>query len=403
MVEQEELNTSWSLVSNDEDLGRAVAVLDGGSGPFGVDAERASGHRYGAEAYLVQVYRRGAGTFLFDPTSISSFSALNGVLNARSDEDPASSEWILHAASQDLACLADLGLVPERLFDTELASRLLGFERVGLGSIVEQLLGIHLKKAFSAADWSTRPLPAEWLEYAALDVALLPDLRDAVAAELDTQGKKEMAEQEFEATRIKLPKVQPAEPWRKLSGGNKLKAPRELAVARELWLARDELARSRDVAPGRLVPDASLIVAAAAQPRSVGQLASIKEFKGRASRSEIDRWWQAILRGKTTENLPGPKQHEPGSIPHHRGWAHRRPEAAERLAVAREALVAEAARQQLPLENLLTPDTLRRLAWDPPTPLSSESVAERLHALGARPWQVVATAPIIAASFVDID
>src|SRR5690606_18481791 len=114
-------------------------------------------------AYLVQVNRRGAGTFLFDPTELDSFRPLAEAI--------AGEEWILHSAGQDLACLEALGLVPERLFDTELASRLLGFERVGLGAIVERLLGIHLRKAHSAADWSTRPLPGPWLEYAALDVA----------------------------------------------------------------------------------------------------------------------------------------------------------------------------------------------------------------------------------------
>lgn len=236
---------------------------------------------------------------------------------------------------------------------------------------------------------------------AALDVALLPDLRDLIAAELEARGKTEIAAQEFEATRTRPPKPKPAEPWRKLSGGGRLSSPRELAIARELWLARDELARARDVAPGRLVPDASLVVAAAAQPRSAGHLASIKEFKGRASRTELDRWWRAILRGKTTEDLPTSKRSEPGAMPHHRGWAQRHPEAAARLTASREALAAEAERQQMPLENLLTPDTLRRMAWDPPRPATVEAVEQRLRALGARPWQTVLTAPILSDIFVE--
>lgn len=158
MVEQEDLDASWSLITEDAAVESVAETIAAGNGAIGVDAERASGHRYGSEAYLVQVYRRGAGTFLFDPTTINRFEPLREAMNADGGE------WILHAASQDLPCLSEIGLVPERLFDTELASRLLGFERVGLGSIVEELLGIHLKKAHSAADWSIRPLPREWLD-----------------------------------------------------------------------------------------------------------------------------------------------------------------------------------------------------------------------------------------------
>lgn len=393
MVEQSELQAAWSLVADDRGVEAAAEMLSSGTGPAGVDAERASGFRYGADAYLVQVFRRDAGTFLFDPTSITSFAPL---AEALADE-----EWILHAASQDIACLEEIGLAPPRIFDTELAARLLGFERVGLGSIVENLLGIRLQKAHSAADWSTRPLPEEWLEYAALDVALLPDLRDAIARELVAQRKTDIAQQEFEATRTRRPKPRDEEPWRRLSGGHRLRSRRELAIARELWNARDELARSRDVAPGRLIPDASIVAAAAAAPRSQGELGRLSTFKGRASRSELDRWWRAVLRGKTTEDLPGQRPRDPQAMPHHRSWPQRHPEAAERLASARRRLEKEAEQLRMPLENLLTPEHLRRLAWRPPSDPTPEAVAERLAELGARPWQCERTAPLIARAFVE--
>ncbi|WP_449280357.1 HRDC domain-containing protein [Leucobacter sp.] len=394
MVEQSELDTNWSLVTEDDDLERAAEELSSGTGPVGVDAERASGFRYGSEAYLVQVFRRGARPFLFDPTRLSTFAPLAEAIDGE--------EWILHAASQDIPCLDELGLRPRTLFDTELAARLLGYERVGLGAIVESLLGIKLEKAHSAADWSQRPLPEPWLEYAALDVALLPDLRDAVLQDLDAQGKIDFALQEFEAVRTRPEKPRAAEPWRRLSGGHALRTPRALAIARELWLARDELARERDVAPGRLIPDASIVAAASANPRSKGDLARLQTFRGRASRTELDRWWRAVLAGKTTDELPGPKTREPGSIPHHRSWPQRHPEAAARLAAAREGVAAEAERQRIPVENLLTPDHLRAIAWRPPQPAAAEDIALRLKELGARDWQIGITAPIIAAAFVDL-
>lgn len=395
MVEQQDLHTNWSLVTTPEGLARAADSLFEGTGPVGVDAERASGFRYGQEAYLVQMYRRGSDTFLFDPTVIEDFTLLRDAVIGE--------EWILHAASQDLPCLDLLGLRPESLFDTELASRLLGFERVGLGSVVEQLLGIRLSKAHSAADWSTRPLPSSWLEYAALDVVLLPDLRDAIAEELEAQGKVDIAAQEFEAVRTKQPKLPAEEPWRKLAGGNRLRSPRELALARELWYTRDALARERDVAPGRLVPDASLTVAAAMNPRSRGELASNKDFRGRASRTELDRWWKAILKAKVVDP-PSPKlkSRESDAIPHHRSWAQRFPEAAERLTAAKEAIAIEAEQQNMPVENLITPDIMRRLVWEPPTELTEAEVAARLIELGAREWQAVLTAPIFTRVFVGL-
>lgn len=393
MVEQSDMYTSWSMITDDAGVQRAAELLFAGNGPVGVDAERASGFTYGSQACLVQVFRRGAGTFLFDPLEIQSFAPLAKSL--------ASEEWIFHAASQDIPCLDEIGLHPPRIFDTELASRLLGYERVGLGAVLEQQLGIKLEKAHSAADWSQRPLPESWLEYAALDVALLPDLRDVVAQDLIEQGKEEYAAAEFEAVRNRPEKAKNPEPWRNLSTGQSLRSPRALALARELWLARDEIARSRDIAPGRLIPDRSIVAAAAANPRSKGDLAKLQTFRGRASRTEIDRWWQAILRGKTTENLPGPQPRVPGSIPHHRGWGQRYPEAAARLAAARAGLEAEAERQQMPTENLITPDHVRRLAWHPPEDCSPESIALRLTELGARHWQVALTAPILAAAFVE--
>lgn len=368
----------------------AVALLGAGTGPFAVDAERASGFRYSQRAYLIQVYRRGAGAFLFDPPAIGDFSELAAVM--------ADEEWILHAASQDLACLREVGLDPARIFDTELGARLAGLPRVGLGTVVEELLGIHLAKEHSAADWSTRPLPQSWLVYAALDVEVLPDLRDAIAALLEEAGKGEIARQEFAAV---LERETPSrqEPWRRLSGIHAIRQQRNLAVARELWEARDEYAREIDSAPGRLVPDSSLLAAARALPKTRRDLAAMKDFNGRASRSQLDRWWGAIERGLATTDLPVSRPPGDG-MPPPRVWADKNPEADGRLKRARAAVVAQAEELQLPVENLLTPDTLRRVAWAPPADITAESVGDALSGLGARPWQVAATAQLIAQAFV---
>jgi ribonuclease D len=385
-------DSDYAAIDTVDEYERAVSALAGGTGPVAVDAERASGFRYSQRAYLIQVFRRGAGTFLFDPPAIGDFSALQATIG--------DTEWVLHAASQDLACLREVGLDPSVIFDTELAARLLGMPRVGLGTVVEELLGIHLAKEHSAADWSTRPLPQPWLVYAALDVELLVDLRDAMVPLLEEADKTEPARQEFQGELDKGERAARPDPWRRLSGIHSVKGARNLAVARELWLARDELARSRDIAPGRLVPDASLTAAARAFPQSKQALADLKEFTGRASRTEIDRWWAAIESGRTTTELPSSRG-SGESIPPPRAWADRNPEADARLKKARAAITAVSEERNIPVENLLTPELLRRVAWAPPVPDDAEHIGEALRETGARPWQIDATAQSIADAFVE--
>ena len=382
----------YSVIADDDEYRAAVERLREGTGPVAVDVERASGFRYSQRAYLVQMYRRDSGVFLFDPPALTDFVALQEAIR---DE-----EWIFHAASQDLPSLREIGLDPARIFDTELASRLLGHPKVGLAAVVERTLGITLKKEHSAADWSTRPLPNEWLEYAALDVLHLVDVRDAVAAELAEAGKGEIAAQEFQATLDRPPKEPLAEPWRRLSGLHKVRGAKNLAVARALWTARDAYAQAEDIAPGRLIPDRSLVAAVLAEPRTKGALAATKDFTGRASRSELDRWWEAIEAGRAAEDLP--RERVPSdALPPPRSWQDRNPEADARLKAARPAVEAAAEELNMPTENLLTPEYLRRVSWTPPEPPTAEAIADALRALGARPWQVEHTAQKIAEAFVE--
>lgn len=380
------------VIETQAGLERCAAALAAGTGPAGVDAERASGFRYGQRAFLVQIRREGAGTWLIDPEPFDDLRIINEALNGV--------EWILHAASQDLPCLSELGMWPDKLFDTELAARLAGLPRVGLAAVIEQLLGFGLAKEHSAADWSTRPLPEPWLRYAALDVEVLAELREELIELLLAGGKLEYAEQEFAAileAGVAPPRV---EPWRKTSGLHQIRDRRQLAAVRELWLERDSLARKRDVAPGRLIPDAALVAAAKAMPATVPQLLATKGFHGRAAQREAPRWLRCITVARDLEELP-PLHLPTNAPPPPRVWADRDPEAAARLATARPLLQELADQLKLPLENLLTPDFLRRLAWRPPSEITEEAVAEQLAGLGARPWQVELTAPVITAAFLD--
>ncbi|WGD36319.1 HRDC domain-containing protein [Lysinibacter sp. HNR] len=386
--------SDWQLVTDQDAFHSAIDLLASGTGALGVDAERASGYRYAQRAYLIQFYREGAGTFLFDPVAIESFAPLQDRLSQI--------EWVFHAASQDLPSLREVGLDPVTIFDTELAARLLGMPRVGLGAVVEELLGIHLAKEHSAVDWSTRPLPVSWLDYAAADVELLPTLREILSQHLAQSEKTEFAHEEFIDVLHRQPKPPPEDPWRKMSGIHKITGLRNLAVARELWLSRDELARTSDISPGRLIPDAAIVSAALEMPRSKKELAAIKTFNGRASKREIDRWWEAVLAGRKAEQLPLARPKNTHTIPPHRTWKSRYPEAYNRLSLVREALIELGAQVNIPLENLVTPEVLRRICWSPPQELTTKSVSLALGEAGARPWQINLAGETIASTLVDI-
>jgi ribonuclease D len=362
-------------------LGDAIRRLAAGTGPIAVDAERASGYRYTQRAYLVQLRRDGAGTVLIDPVPLGDLRELDAAIDG--------TEWVLHAASQDLPCLAELGLRPRRLFDTELAARLAGFERVGLAALTEQLLGYTLDKHHSAADWSHRPLPTDWLTYAALDVELLVPLRDLLADELARQNKSEWAAQEFAAlaaTGAAPPRPRP-DPWRRTSGIHRVRGARALARVRALWYARDQVAARRDTAPGRVLPDAAIIAAAEIDPADERSLLVLPGFGGRSVR-RLARTWLAALasaRALAEEDLPTTPALD-GPPPPHR-WAERDPAAADRLARCRQVVTEIATAHTLPPENLVTPDYVRRLAWDPPPEVTPETVALTLTGFGARRWQ----------------
>jgi ribonuclease D len=374
-------DTSTALV-------RYAEALAAGSGPVAVDAERASGYRYGQRAYLVQLRRAGSGTGLIDPIPLPDLSVLQAAI--------ADQEWVLHAANQDLPCLAEIGLVPSRLFDTELAARLAGLPRVGLGAVVESLLGFSLQKGHSAADWSTRPLPEDWLVYAALDVEVLVDLRNALAGILAEQGKTEWARQEFEAILAAGPPAPKADPWRRTSGMHGLRNRRQLGMLRALWQARDDLARRRDIAPGRVLPDTAMVSAVQADPRTEGALLELPVFRGRANRKLVDTWFGALARGRELPETELPSHSRPGDGPPPvNRWADRDPAAAVRLKAARAALTRVSEERSVPVENLLSPDLMRRLLWTPPSPADEEAVAAVLRAGGAREWQIGLTRDLL--------
>lgn len=382
-----------ALITSDSALAEYAVALAGGDGPLALDAERASGYRYSQRAYLIQLRREGAGTALIDPTMVTSMAPIQQATEGV--------EWILHAATQDLPCLAEVGLRPTALFDTELAGRLLGRERVGLSWLVESELGEHLEKGHGSADWSLRPLSAEQLRYAALDVEWLVELRAVLHRELEAAGKLRWAMEEFTALLDFTPRDRGEEPWRRTSGIHRIRKPRALAVVRGLWLARDEVAARTDIAPGRVLPDAAIVAAATNLPTSIEELIAIKEFSGKGQQRRSPTWWAAIESARALPDIDLPEVASPSEgPPPPRTWPDRNPEAAARLHQARALLTEISERLSVPLENLISPDLVRRVCWDPPA-ADQVAVQEILTRAGARPWQVELAAPVLVAALAE--
>jgi len=380
------------VIDTPEALAAACEEFAAASGPVAADAERASGFRYGQATYLAQFKREGTRIALIDTAALPDLRSFGEAIG--------DAEWVFHAASQDLPGMHDLGLAPAAVFDTELAARLLGWPKVGLAAVVEQELGLSLAKEHSAQDWSTRPLPQEWLAYAALDVEVLLDLRSRLSAHLEAAGKADWAAQEFEAVRLTPPPEPRVDPWRRTAGTHLLRDSRSLAVVKSLWEARDAEARERDISPGRVLRDAAIVAAARAKPASLEALVEVPEWRSRGTKRRASSWYPAIASALALpeDGLPSKRGPLSDGPPQPRMWKDKRPEAADRLAAARAGISVLVETLAVPAENLLQPDALRRACWEYQG--GGESwLREFLPTRGARPWQIDLAAPILAAAF----
>lgn len=380
------------LTQSPAQLAQAVAALRAGTGPFAIDAERAMGIRYTARAYLVQIRRAGAGSFLFDPVGNETrFGPLAQVLTT--------DEWILHAADQDLPCLRELGLACPKLFDTEIAGMILGFERLSLQWMVETLLGFRLAKEYANSDWSQRPLSADLRSYAALDVELLIPLRERLLEMLDDAGRTEWCAQESEHVRTAPPKKPSPDPWRKITKSANINDPRTLAIARELWRAREEIARQADIAPGRVLANKALGALAARRPRSLADVRNAPMLRRGSKKKYAAKLWEGVARAwKLSESeLPPKRLPQSSSFPTSPGnWNRHNEHAAERWVLVRDAVRGRAAELGIRQDVLLKPATQKALAW---YGWKKRGLENELADLGARPWQIAQAAPAIAAAF----
>ena len=392
------------IIATEETFKQALAQLAQGSGPFAVDAERASGFRYSARAYLIQIKRTDGGLHLIDPIPFGPghklFIDLNNLLNT--------DEVILHASTQDLPCLRELGINPVKLFDTELAGRIAGLPRVGLGPLLESIMGVLLAKEHSAADWSARPLPKEWLTYAALDVELLVELRNHMYKILEDAKKLPWALEEF-ASILKAPPAPPrVDPWRRTSGMHKIKRRDQLAVIKSLWIARDEIASQQDIAAGKLLNDSAIVELAIAVPTTKKEFEKCLRPLGLRARwmENLQLWLDSIASAVALPEDQWPSMRtNADTLPPIKLWRDKFPEKFAPLSHARAAIELIAEENQIPVENLITPEHVRRVCWKPPvgatSTLSVSLVESALSELGARQWQIDLVAPSLAAALLE--
>jgi ribonuclease D len=267
-------------------------------------------------------------------------------------------------------------------------------------------MGVSLAKEHSAADWSKRPLPAEWLNYAALDVELLVELRDKVYQLLLDAGKWEWAQEDFASIISAPPPPARIDPWRRTSGMHKIKKRLHMAVVRELWQARNTLAQELDISPGRLLTDAA-----------ISEIALASESTPMLNRKHLEkvlrpiglraRWFEnselwissiASALALTEEQWPEARS-KSDTLPPIKLWRERFPEKYAPLTHARFNLQLRAQELSIPLENLISPELVRRICWAPP----EGPVADALIALGARRWQSAIASPILEAALREVE
>jgi ribonuclease D len=381
---------NFELIDNQESLINCCNNLEKDEQPYAIDAERASGFKYSQRAYLLQISSATSDIYLIDPTSIKDLTPLRQLLNNKS--------WILHAATQDLPCLFELELKPGEIFDTELAARLLSLPHVGLGGLLEDELQITLDKEHSAADWSKRPLPQDWLVYAALDVEFLHQLRKSLKQKLIDNNKLNLAQQEFKALCSWQSPGLRNDPWRRTSGMHEVRGGQDSAIVRQIWLKRDEIAQQRDIAAGRVLNDAGIVEIAAKKPKTVQELKDLASIKYRPAKNDAEIWFEQLqialqlgpdqwpVKQKGAESYPAPKS-----------WLEKRPEAYHRLQFVKAQLHKLSEELLIPVEHLCSPDLVKKWCWDKPTD-QLETINDWLISQGARDWQAQNLAPVLLSS-----
>jgi ribonuclease D len=335
-----------------------------------LDTEGASFHRFLDRIYLIQLSTREHSAII-DPLPIGSPAGLGQLLESKSVE------VVFHDADYDLRLLhQDYGWHVTNIFDTRIASQLLGIKSFGLAALLEQFFDVKLDKKHQRADWSMRPLTPDMLEYAAHDTRYLLQLKDHMKGELTRRGRLHWAQEEFariEGTRWEA--EESMEGFLRLKGARDL-SRQELAVLREVANWRDTVAAQLDRATFRVMGNEVLFELARRVPKSVAELSAIKGMpKGMIERGGADIV-AAVRRGSEVPEAELPK------FPRGQRWNKDR-DFDERVARLKAVRDAAATRMDLDPGVLCSRERLENIARS-----GAKSVEELKAVPDLRGWQI---------------
>lgn len=358
------------LVQTPAQLADAIAHLSA-QPAFAIDTEADSFHSYFEKTCLIQVATSTA-EYIIDPLALSDLSPLGPVLASPAIEK------IFHAAEYDILILKrDYGFAFANIFDTMAASKVLGFKRCGLSALAQDLLNITLNKGYQRADWSRRPLPPEFIEYARQDVRYLLELRRLLGDQLTTRGRLAQAQDEFERlTHVTWSKREfDPEGYQHIRDSEYLDDASR-AILKELYLARDAEARRRDLPTFRILPDSVLTELCQRRPATTSDLNRL-QIPGLTPLvvSRHGAWMlAAIRRGRQAPPQPLRRARS----------GHRRDDAErDRFEALRRWRKEQAEREGVEPEVVVPRQALNALAHRPPADL-----AELASVSGLGPWTV---------------
>ncbi|RME07142.1 MAG: ribonuclease D [Anaerolineae bacterium] len=266
-----------------------------------VDTEANGMYAYQEQVCLLQ-FSTPENDYVVDPLALDNLSPLGEIF-----ANPAI-EKVFHASEYDLIMLhQDFGFRVQGLFDTMIAARILGWPKVGLGSILKEQFGIEADKHLQRANWGRRPIPPDMLAYAQLDTHYLLPLRERMIPQLKSLGRWEIAQEDFRrASQVDSTHHRNGTDsvWR-VRGAYDL-TPRQAAVLQELCRYRDARARSLNRPLFKVISDKALIEIARARPRSIQALAELPGVSPRQAQWLGEGLLRAIRRGEKSPPLYPP-------------------------------------------------------------------------------------------------
>jgi len=263
-----------------------------------VDTEANSLFAYRERVCLIQ-FSTSESDYLLDTLALDDLSSVAPIF---SNPDI---EKVFHAAEYDILILRrDFDFSFARIFDTMVAARILGWDAVGLGALLQSEFSIHANKKYQRADWGMRPLPQDMLTYAQMDTHFLIALRNQLKTALKAKGRWSLALEDFKRS-CHLnghPERPPVDACWRIKGANELQ-PQQSAVLRELCLFRDQKARVLDRPLFKVIGNKVLIELARIWPRSIAQIAAIQGISPRQAQRLGPGILAAIQRGQHAEPL----------------------------------------------------------------------------------------------------